>query len=176
MFTALVFLAYFLLTSDDRAKNDSPIFEINKVTIPIIIVLSVINFIIFIRVVTLCSGLEYKPVTKFMSYKGNHNLEVIEQQNANSILRFLTVNQDKFEGMMKVYGMSVDWDFRETVIQYKEEDPKKPDDIYLANSFRFWIAFYFNEVDKCRSNRVKDQGGTTMIKWKTVEDDFLAYK
>jgi heme/copper-type cytochrome/quinol oxidase subunit 2 len=76
--TAVIFLAYFLITADDRARKDAPIFEINKVTIPIIIVLSVINIIILIRIVTLCMELEFVPKTKFMSYKRNHNLEVVE--------------------------------------------------------------------------------------------------
>ena len=78
LFTALVFLAYFLLTAEERARKDTPIFEINRVTMPIVIVLSVINIIILVRIVTLCTELEFIPKTKFLSFKGNHNLEVVQ--------------------------------------------------------------------------------------------------
>lgn len=67
-----------MLTADDRARNDQPIFEINKMTIPIILVLLVVNIIVAVRVVLLCSGLQFEPKTKFVAYKGNNNLQVIE--------------------------------------------------------------------------------------------------
>jgi hypothetical protein len=66
----------------------------------------------------------------------------------------MTMKNDKFENMMKVYGMSFDWELREVVIRYKEEDRKKPEEICESNSVRMWLAFYYNTPDKCRSARV----------------------
>jgi hypothetical protein len=77
--------------------------------------------------------------------------------------------------MLKVYGMSVDWEFKESVVQYREENTDLPDQVILANSIRFWLAFFFEEADRCRSDRVKSQS-ITRIKWKAAEDDFTPYE